>query len=207
MNITDCHRLAKSEVVDIDHETLGDSSVDSFDFEFLHRKAEFTTGFYTFSMTVKLNRYFNSDGFLVVYFEKVDMENCVLDRLELDVFQHSHTFFAVDIELDSIDVGSIDEFADSVVSYGEICSDKTLVIADFNDFFTGLECTFEGEFDDFAAISTTGILPSARSALVAFFPRSVRGSAASWNVFICLLFNVLLKIKFDCSLISHHTGC
>ena len=80
----------------------------------------------------------------------------VLDGVELDVLDHGVACLAVYIELDSEDVGGIDELAHVVGLNHEVGGDEALAVADLYDFLTGLECAGIGEVDYCTAVEHNG---------------------------------------------------
>ncbi len=149
-------RFAKSEVVYVDHQTLGDGGVECTHFEFLHRERELTTGFHTFGVAFELHGHFHNDGLAVVDLKEVHVEDGVFNGVELEVFENGHTFVAVDIKLYSEDIGSVDQLAHCVVGNNEVGGDKTFAIADFYDFLAGFECAGERKLDNGAAVEYYG---------------------------------------------------
>jgi hypothetical protein len=156
VEVTNLESFAKAERVNVNNETFGDSSVNSFNAKFLHRESQFTTGFNTFSVAFEFNGNFDSNGFSVVNFEQVDVEDRILNGVELNIFEDSHTFLAVDIELDSEDIGSVNEFTNSVLRNNEVSSDKTLTVTDFYEFFAGFKSTCKRKRYDFATVKNNG---------------------------------------------------
>lgn len=156
VEVANLHRLAKAEIIDIDYETFGDISIDSLNFQFLHREREFTTGLDTFGVAFEEHGNLDNDGLGVVDFEEVDVEDVILHGVELNVLKDSHALFAVDAEVDGKDIGRIDKFADSVGAYNEVGSDEAFVVADFNEFFTGEKILVVGQFNNSAAVEDNG---------------------------------------------------
>ena len=107
-------------------------------------------------MAFELNRNLDGDRLVVEYFEKVDVKDVVLYRVELDVLEDSVALLAVDSELYSEDVGGVHELAYILSLYNEVSSDDALAVADFNDLLAGLESSCEGELDDAAAVEHNG---------------------------------------------------
>jgi len=118
----------------------------------------------------------DSDGFLVVYLEKIDVKDVVFDRMELDIFEDSHAFVTVDVEFDGVDVGSVDEFAHSFVCHCEVGCDETFAVADFYDFFAVFECAFVGELDYFATVEHYGNFTFCAEGFGCFFAELYAGS-------------------------------
>ncbi len=117
VEVADLESLAKTEVVNIDDNALGDFGIDSLNLDFLHREVELTTGLHTFGVAFELDGHEDGDRLLIVHLEKVHVEDGVLHRVELDVLEDSHTLLAVDGELDGENVGSIDELTHCVLRY------------------------------------------------------------------------------------------
>ena len=172
MDVAYLEGFAQAEVVDVDDEAFGDCGVGSAHFQFLHGECEFTTGFHTFGVAFEFDGNFHNDGLFGEYFEKVDVEDVVFNGVELDVFDDSHAFFAVEVEFDGEDVGSIDEFANVVGCYSEVGCDEAFAVADFDDFFTVAELAGEGEFDDFAAVEDNGDEVFVAESFSSFFAES-----------------------------------
>lgn len=198
--------FAKAEVVDIDDETLGNLGVDSFNLEFFQGHSELTTGFNTFSVTFKFYGNRHNNGFVVGYFEQVEVKDIVFNRMELNLTENSHLFAAVIFKFDSEDVGSIDEFANSFVGYCKVSGDDTAAVFDFNDFFSGLQGAFEGEFKRFAAIEDNGDFTGCAEVFSCFFAKIHTGFGGQFVSLHCLLIKKLCYSKLI-ELISHHTGC
>ena len=156
VEVADLESLAETEVVDVDDDALGNLCVDSLDFDLLHREGQLTTGFHTLGVAFEFHGNLDGDRLLVIDLEQVDVEDGVLHGVELDVLEHGIALLAVDVKLDSEDVGCIDEFADSLVGHSQVGSDETLATADFNDLFAGFESALEGEVDVFAAVKHYG---------------------------------------------------
>ncbi len=158
VEFADLESLAEAEVVNVDNHTFGDFSVDSFHADFLHREVELTTGFHTFCVAFELNGNFDGDGLLVSHFEEVHVKDGVFNRVELDVLEDSHASFAVYSKLDSEDIGSVDEFADCVLSLYDASGHEALAIPDLHKLFAGFQSLLIGEVNDFAAVENHGDL-------------------------------------------------
>ncbi len=156
VEVTDLESLAKTEMIDIDDNALRDLGIYSLNLDLLHGEVELTTGLHTLGVTLELDRHLDGDGLLVVYLEKVHVEDGILDGMELDVLEDCHTGLTVYSKLDGEDIGGVDELADSILANHEVCSDKTLAIADLHDFLAGLEGGGIGEVDDGTAIENDG---------------------------------------------------
>ena len=158
MEVADLEGLAEAEVVDIDDYALGNFSIDSAYLDLLHGEVELTTGLDTLGVAFELDGHLDGDGLLVVNLEEVDVEDVVLYGVEVDVLEDSVALLAVDVELDSEDVGSIDELANVLGLNYEIGSDEALgaFLVDGHDLLTGLEGAGKGEVDDSAAVENNG---------------------------------------------------
>lgn len=156
VELADLEGLAETEVVDVDDETLGDVFVEGFYFHLLHREGELTTGFHTFGVTFELYGNSHYNGLILGNLKEVDVEDVVFYRVELNLAENGHLFGTVVVELDSEDVGGIDELAHSLVGYSEVGGDDTAAILDFNEFLTGVESLCVGEGHDFAAVEHSG---------------------------------------------------
>lgn len=197
VEVADLESLAKAEVVDIDDHTLGNLCVDSLDFDFLHRESQLTTGLDTLGVAFELDRHFDGDGFLIVYFEQVDVEYGIFDRVELDVLEHCVAFFAVDIEFDSEDVWSVHELTDGIVGHSQVGSDDTSATANLDDFFTGFESAFERELYLCAAVEHYGDFVLFAELLGSLLAEVCTGLGYELKCvhFVRLKMVVLLKIK------------
>jgi hypothetical protein len=196
VEVANLEALAEAEVVNVDNQTFGNVSVDGFNFELLHREAEFTTGFHTFGVADKFHGHFDHHGFLVRDFEEVEVEDAVFNGVELDVLEDSHFHLAVVRKFNSEDVGSVNKFANGVVSDNEVSSDKTFVVANFNDLLTGLEFTVVGEFNDFATIEDGGDFTFSAEGFGCFLAEVGAGFGSEFkSVHSLRKINVLLKIK------------
>ena len=156
VKFADLHALTKTKFVNVDLKAFGHCSIESLYFEALHCQAQFTTGLNTLGMTDELDRNLNNDRLGVVDLEEVDVEDVVLNGMELNIFQNSHSGLAVEVELDGEDVGSVDEFADSLVRNNDISGDKAFAITEFHDFLTFFECSGEGQVNKFATVDNSG---------------------------------------------------
>ena len=185
VEVADLEGLAEAEVVNVDHETLGDGGVGSFHANFLHRESELTTGFHTFGVAFELNGNFDGNGLLVVYFEKVNVEDGILYGVELDVLEHGHAFFAVNVEFDSEDIGSVDQLANGVVGYGKIGGDEAFAVTDFYDFFAFAESAVVGEVKYLAAIEHYGDQVVFTESLGGFFAEVCTGFGSELECFHC----------------------
>ena len=107
------------------------------------------------------------------------MKDIVLYGVELKIFEDCHTFFAVDIELYSEDIGSVDQLTYCFVGYNEVGCDKAFAIADFYDFLTGFEGTVVGKFNDSATVEYYRDKTLLAEGFGCLLPNSVRGWAAS----------------------------
>ncbi len=107
-------------------------------------------------MAFEFDGYFHHDWLGIVDLEEIHVEDGILYRVELEVFEDGHAFLTVDIEFYSEDVGSVDEFANSIVRYNEVGCNQALAIADFYDFLTGLEGAGIGKFYNRATIEHYG---------------------------------------------------
>ncbi len=158
VDIAYLHGLAKAEAVDIDNKTLGNGGIGSAHLELLHRQCELTTGLNTFGVAFELNGHFDYNGLVFLHFEKVDVENGVLNRVELDILQDSHTGLTLYVELDSEDFGSIDELAHSLLRYYEVGSDEAFGagIVNSNDFLAFVEGACVRKINDCATVKDNG---------------------------------------------------
>lgn len=156
VEVANLKRLAETEVVDVDHQTLGDIGVDGLDFDFLHGQGEFTTGFHTFGVAFEFNRHRHNDGLVLLNLEEVDVEDIVFYRVELHLAEHCVLLLSVDVEFDGEDVGSVDELADSIVGNGNVGGDYATAIFDFDEFLAIFESAFVGKFNNFTTVDDGG---------------------------------------------------
>lgn len=175
MEVADCERFAETEVIDVNDELLGDFAVDSFNFELTHGELELTTGFHTFCVTFDLDGNFHHDGLLGIYLEEIDVENCILDRLESEIFHHGLTGLAVEFEVDFEDVGSVDELAYVFSFNGDVGSDHAALCVEFHELLTGFECAVVGEFHEFATIEDSGDLTFVAKSLYSLLAEFLTG--------------------------------
>ena len=167
--------LAQAEVVYVDDQTLGNVGIESLDFQFLHREGELAAGFNAFGVAFDLHGHGHNHGLLVGDFEKVDVEDIVLYRVELHLAEHGHLLAAVVGELNCEDVGGIDEFAYGFVGYGEVGGYDAAAVFDFNDFFAGLKCAFVGELERLAAVENHGNFAFVAEGLCGFLAQFYAG--------------------------------
>ena len=156
MELANLEGLAEAEVVDVDDQTLRHCGIDGFHLEFLHGEGELTTGLNTFGVAFKLHGHGDNYGLGIVDLKQVDVKDVVLYGVELHFAEHSHLLFAVGFELDSEDVGGVDELAHVVVLDSEVGSDDTTAILDLHDLLAGLESAGEGEVEGLATIEDYG---------------------------------------------------
>ena len=185
MDIAYSHALAETEIINVDYKTLGDVGIIGADFELLHGEAEFTAGFHTSCMTFEFDGNLEYDGLFGEYLEKVDVEDIIGNGVELDVFYDSHTFFAVYVEFDSENIGSVDEFANGFVGYSEVGGDETFAIAEFNYFLTFLKSAGERKLYGSAAIENYGNTIGCTECFCGFFTESSAGLCDELKYFHC----------------------
>ena len=81
---------------------------------------QFTTGLYTFCQAFQLYGHFHDDGFCLVNLVEVYVQDVVLYRVELDIFHDGVVLRAIDNQIYHIDVGSINEVAQSFGGHSEV---------------------------------------------------------------------------------------
>ena len=94
--------------------------VQSFHFDLTHLQCKLTTGFHTFCKTFQLYRNFHNDRFSFVNLIEVNMKNVVFYRVELNIFQDSVYFFAIDIQIYYVNVRSINQVTKTFVSHCKV---------------------------------------------------------------------------------------
>ena len=155
-------------------------------------------------MAFEFDRNLKNYGFVFTYFEEVDMQNGVLYGVELEILEHCHALFSVDVKFDSEDLGGVDEFAYSFFGYNQISGDQTFAIADFNEFLAGFQGAVVGEFDYFAAVEDYGNFLFAAESLGGFLAEVGARLGAELEYFHCFEIGfVLLKIKLLLNFPSH----
>jgi len=118
----DLDGLTEFEVGNVDIQTLGDSCVNSLHLQFADAGSQLTTGLHTNSETVELDGHFHDDGLLVGDLVEIYVQDIVLDGVELSLLEDSEALLAVDVELNSIDVGGVDELAE--LAFGDAESES-----------------------------------------------------------------------------------
>lgn len=127
--IANLHCLTKTQVVNVDNQTLWDVCINCFNLKFLHRKAQFTTGFNTLGVTFQLNRNLDYYRFLIIYFEQIDIKDLILYWVELDFLKNCSLFSSVNIQINCENFRSVDQFTNILCLYSKACNDDTLVVA------------------------------------------------------------------------------
>ena len=112
MEVAYCERLAQTEMVHVDHQTLGDLRIEGFDFELAHGKREaYHRPSHPRRDLRSAPRNLHHDGLVGINLKEVDVEESVLHGLELQLFHHNLDVLAVELEVYLEDVGSVDELA------------------------------------------------------------------------------------------------
>ncbi len=115
----DLDDLAEAEGCDVDVEAVGEVGGEALDVELAHLDLEFTAGFYAFAVAGDVEGYADCYWFIVEDLEEVDVEDLLGDGVELDVFEDSLHLCAVDVEVDEVDVGCVDEATEVDLGHGE----------------------------------------------------------------------------------------
>ena len=108
----DLDGLTEFEVGDVDIQTLGDGGVNSLHLEFADAGSELTTGLDTFCEAIELDGHFHHNGLLVGDLIEVNVEHVVLHGVELSLLEDGEALLAINVELNSVDVGRIEELAE-----------------------------------------------------------------------------------------------
>ena len=95
----------------IDVEVLGDVLVRSCNVDLTDGEVHATTISYTLCQSIELNGNADSDWLLIVNGKEVYMKQCIGYRMELKLFQDSRVILSVDLQIDDIDVGRVNQFA------------------------------------------------------------------------------------------------
>ncbi len=125
VEVAHLERLAKLDIVDVDGDALGHVGIDGAHFELLHRESELTTGLHTSGVTFEAHGHFDNHGLLVVHLEEVDVKHLIGNGVELELLEHGVLLHAIDIKLDSEDIGGVDKLAHVLGLHGEVGSDDT----------------------------------------------------------------------------------
>lgn len=83
-----------------------------FDLELADAGSELTTSLYTFCEAVEADGHFHDDGLLVGDLVEVDVQDVVLDGMELSFLEDGHALVTVDVEVNGVDFGGVDELAE-----------------------------------------------------------------------------------------------
>ena len=73
-------------------------------------KVHATTIANTLSQACQLNRNADIDRFLIVYLVEVNVQRCVCNWVELNFFQNCSVMLSINVQIDNIDVWSVDDF-------------------------------------------------------------------------------------------------
>ena len=119
MERADLDDLAETEGGDVDIETVGEVSGETLDVELAHLDLELTAGLDAFAVASDVEGHTDGDWFVVEDLEEVYVEDVLGDGVELDVLEDSLHLFAVDGEVDEVDVGGVDEATEVDLGNGE----------------------------------------------------------------------------------------
>ena len=75
-----------------------------------------TTGAYTFGQALSLNGNTHYDRLLSMYFVEVNVQHVILYRVELNFLEHSLVVLAINVDVNEVDVGSVDELVDFLLA-------------------------------------------------------------------------------------------
>ena len=104
----------------IDNQFFRNSVVQSFNFQFTHLQSQLTTGFHTFCQTFHLYGNFHYDRFSFINLIEVNVQDSIFYRVELNIFQDSIYFLAIDNQVNHVDVRSINQIAQTFCRYSEV---------------------------------------------------------------------------------------
>jgi len=150
--LSDLDALAELQTCHVDVEVLRDLLIRSSDVNLTDREVHATTIANTLCQTVELNGDADSDRLLIVDLVEVDVQRSVGDGVELDLLQDSGMILTVDIDLNNVDVRSVDHFAELVERSSEsercrltlsvflltieVARDETFLTEGFRSFLT-----------------------------------------------------------------------
>lgn len=120
MEVTNLDALAELQSSNVDVQLLRNCRVESLHIQLTNHRDQATTGAYTFSQTLRSDGHTHNDGLLSVNFEEVNVEHVVLYRVELNFLQDTFVVFAVDVDVNEVDVRSIDELVDFLFANREM---------------------------------------------------------------------------------------
>ncbi len=133
--------MTNLHLVYVNHNALGNLSVDAFHFHLLHAQVKLTTSLHTGSVTLNFDGDLNHYRLLLVDLEEIEVQDAVGYRMPLDVLQYHVLCHAVDSQLHCEYVGSVNELADVVETNHEVGSDDSLAVTAHGNHFLALgEC-------------------------------------------------------------------
>ena len=88
-------------------------------------------------MTLNLNRNLNNNRFLLVYLKEVEVQDAVVNGVPLDVFQNGLLLYTIEVKVNNINLGSVNQLANVASLNSEVGSENSLTIAaDFYNLLT-----------------------------------------------------------------------
>ena len=120
VKITYLYALAQRKRRNVNGEMLGDVAVKGADFELTHHGDEATAGTDTLSETLRSNGHTHNDRLLSVNFIEVYVKDVILYRMELHLLEDTFVVFAIDINVDEVDVRGVDDAVNLLLVYNEV---------------------------------------------------------------------------------------
>ena len=112
--------LTQTQMRNIYDQSFRDNVEESLHFQFADLQSQLTTGFHTFCQTFELNGHLHDDGLALVNLIEIHVQDVVLYGVELDVLHDGVYLLAIDIQVNYIDVGSVNQIAQTISRYGEV---------------------------------------------------------------------------------------
>ena len=117
--------------------------------------------------------------------------------MELNFTKNRHFFATVIFKFDSEDVRCVNQLSYGFVGYGQVGGYDATAVLDFNDFLSGLQCSFEGEFKRLSTIEYNGDFAGCTKIFRCFLAKIHTGFGGQFVGLHCVekLKVVLLKIN------------
>ena len=142
MEWTNLDWLTNLKSCNVNVELLRNLTVRSSNLELTDREAHTTTGTYTSCVTNEVYRDTNSDWLLRSYLEEINVKESVCNWVELELLEDSNVLLALDVEVDNVDVWSVNCLTELCEWYSESLSYWKTVLVSFLALMPSYPCQF-----------------------------------------------------------------